>query len=91
MNGKQCTILWHVDDLKISHTDNKVVTNIISKLSKKIAKDKPLSVTRGLMHKYLGMKIAFSNADKVMSTIYDYIKSTIEDYLRSGCREDLKR
>jgi hypothetical protein len=26
MNGKQCTILWHVDDLKISHVDPNAVT-----------------------------------------------------------------
>ena len=25
MNGKQSTIVWHVDDLKISHVDSKVV------------------------------------------------------------------
>jgi hypothetical protein len=24
INGKQCTILWHVDDLKISHEDPEV-------------------------------------------------------------------
>jgi hypothetical protein len=26
IEGKQCTIVWHVDDLKISHVDAKVVT-----------------------------------------------------------------
>jgi hypothetical protein len=26
IDGKQCTIVWHVDDLKISHVDRKVVT-----------------------------------------------------------------
>ena len=28
INGKQCTVVWHVDDLKISHVDPKVVTTI---------------------------------------------------------------
>ena len=28
IDGKQCTILWHVDDLKISHVDPGVVTTI---------------------------------------------------------------
>jgi len=32
INGKQCTILWHVDDLKISHVDPQVVTDLIDKL-----------------------------------------------------------
>jgi len=28
-NGKQCTIIWHVDDLKISHVDHKVMEEVI--------------------------------------------------------------
>ena len=31
IEGKQCTVVWHVDDLKISHEDPQVVTNIINK------------------------------------------------------------
>ena len=30
INGKQCTIVWHVDDLKISHMDPKVTTTIVT-------------------------------------------------------------
>ena len=29
INGKQCTIVWYVDDNKISHVDANVVTEII--------------------------------------------------------------
>ena len=29
VNGKQMTITWHVDDLKISHVDAREVTRII--------------------------------------------------------------
>ena len=29
VNGKQCTIAWHVDDLKISHKDSTVIDEII--------------------------------------------------------------
>ena len=86
VNWKQCTILWHVDGLKISHTDDKVLhaddkvtNNIINKLSKQFSKEKPLSITRGIIHTYLGMKIEFSDADKVMFTMYDYIKSMLEE------------
>ena len=35
INGSQCTIIWHVDDLKISHINEHVVTSIIDKLDKK--------------------------------------------------------
>ena len=79
MNGKQCTILWHVDDLKILHADNKVVTDIIEKLSKQFVKEKSLSITQGLIHKYIGTTIDFSNANKVMFMLYNYIKNTLEE------------
>jgi len=29
INGKQCTVLCHVDDVKISHVDKNVVTRIL--------------------------------------------------------------
>ena len=32
IDGKQCTIVWYVDDNNISHTDEKVVSNILDKL-----------------------------------------------------------
>jgi len=32
VNGKQCTVIWHVDDLKISHVDSKVVNEVIKNL-----------------------------------------------------------
>ena len=31
VDGQQCTITWHVDDLKISHVDEQVVRSIIQK------------------------------------------------------------
>jgi hypothetical protein len=35
IKGKQCTIIWHVDDLKISHVDPDVIKEIIKKISDK--------------------------------------------------------
>jgi hypothetical protein len=32
VNGKQCTIVWHVDDLKISHVDAEVIEDVVSDL-----------------------------------------------------------
>ena len=29
INGKQCTIIWHVDNLKISHMSENIVEDII--------------------------------------------------------------
>ena len=55
INGSQCTILWHVDDLKISHVDAEIVTIIIDMLEKEFGKEAPLTKTRGKIHEYLGM------------------------------------
>ena len=47
IDGKQCTILWHVDDLKISHEDANVVTSIIELLDGAYGSEKrPLTVMR---------------------------------------------
>ena len=38
INGSQCTIVWHVDDLKISHKDSTVIDEIISSLKSEYGK-----------------------------------------------------
>ena len=35
INGTQCTILWHVDDLKISHVSQDVLEDIVRELNKR--------------------------------------------------------
>ena len=47
INGKQCTILWHLDDLQISHVDAAVNTKVIKRINKKFEKEVPLTITRG--------------------------------------------
>jgi hypothetical protein len=41
INGKQCTMLWHVDDIKISHEDPKVVSQMIELLKDAYGKEAP--------------------------------------------------
>ncbi len=60
IDGRLCTILWHVDDLKISHIDPKVVDHVIRLLSDRYGKEAPLTVTRGKRHHYLVMTIDFT-------------------------------
>jgi Reverse transcriptase (RNA-dependent DNA polymerase) len=79
INGKQCTILWHVDDLKISHVEAEVVTEIISKIEAIFGSlDAPVTKTRGKVHDYLGMTIDFSKNGAVEFTMIDYIKKMLE-------------
>lgn len=54
INGKQCTIVWYVDDTKISHVDPNVVTDVILKIEERFGK---MSVTRGREHEFLGRMV----------------------------------
>jgi hypothetical protein len=56
-NGKQCTILWHADDLKISHAEASVVSDIIKLIKGKFGCEAPLTKTQRKCHDYLGMTL----------------------------------
>jgi Reverse transcriptase (RNA-dependent DNA polymerase)/Zinc knuckle len=80
IDGKQCTVVWHVDDLKISHHGTDVVTSVIEQLEAKFGTpEAPLTVTRGKVHDYLGMTIDFSTPSKVKFTMVDYIKNMLDE------------
>jgi hypothetical protein len=79
INGKQCTILWHVDDLKISHVDHNVVSHVIDQLDEEFGKEAPLTKTRGLVHEYLGMTLDYSNPGKIMILMIDYIQAMLDE------------
>jgi hypothetical protein len=80
INGKQCTVLWHVDDIKVSHEDPEVVTQVL-KLFEDVygSKDAPLTITRGKVHNYLGMTIDFSVDGKVDFTMIDSIRNMLHE------------
>ena len=74
INGKQCTILWHIDDLKISHVDPAMVSNVITDLQSEFGKEAPLTIRHRKVHDYLGMTIGFSDPGKVKFTMINYIE-----------------
>ncbi|KAG7345085.1 reverse transcriptase RNA-dependent DNA polymerase [Nitzschia inconspicua] len=87
INGKQFTIAWYVDDLKLSHVDPEVVEEIFAKLQEEFGKEAPLSVTRGKVHNYLGMRIDFSVDSKVqftMPTLVDEIVAQLPPTMATG-------
>ena len=73
INKAQCTIVWHIDDIKASHIDTEVLTELIKLMQKKYGKHSPLTMTRGKVHEYLGMTIDLSRKGKVMISMIDYI------------------
>ena len=77
IDGEQCTILWHVDDLKISHKDEAVIDKILNWLEDTYGK---IRTTKGKQHTYVGMDLDFSNDGEVTVKMSDYLKETIEDF-----------
>jgi hypothetical protein len=78
INGSQCTILWHVDDLKISHKEKDVVKSVIDYLSGRYGKEAPLTVNSGKTHRYLGMVLDYSMDGKVQISMGDYIDEMLK-------------
>ena len=76
IDGHQCTIVWYVDDNKISHVDEAVVSHVITLIEEKVGK---MTVTRGREHTFLGMKITFNKDKTVTIDMSDYIKEAIID------------
>jgi hypothetical protein len=65
IDGKQCTVCFHVNNCKISHVRSSVVDNIIKWLQPRYESiftdgSGKLKVSRGKVHKYLGMTLDFS-------------------------------
>ena len=70
INSKQCTIIWHVDDLKISHVKKKVVDEIITYLSNKFGSVGPLTATSSKVLEYLVMTMAYTSKGNVKISMY---------------------
>ena len=79
INGQQCTLVWHVDDMKISHADRKIVDNIIKMLEQEFGKEAPLTIRRGKLHDYLGMTLDFSRPGKVQINMEEYIRNMLAE------------
>jgi len=79
LQGNQYTIIWHLDNLKISHKKKEVVEDKLKKLNNKFCQESPLTTCRGKVLEYLGMKIYYRQQGKVKFTMYNYIKKMLEE------------
>ena len=82
VNGKQFTIVWHLDDLKLSHVDSKVVDKFIewAKYMYEDPEITKLNPSRGKVHDYLGMTLDYSEPGKVKIYMKDYAKKMLEEF-----------
>ena len=75
--GAQCTIVWYVDDNKISHVNPSVVSDIIARIEKHFG---TMTVTRGDEHEFLGMRIKFNKeARTVEINMSSYLRDAIQE------------
>ena len=79
IRGRQCTVLWHVDDLKISHVSQAVIDEVLEAINKRFGKETPITITRGRVHDYLGMTLDYSQKGKVVFKMDDFIDRLLEE------------
>ena len=70
VDDAQLTVVWHVDDLKVSHVDAGVVTQMsvwLQKTHERLFDDGSgaMKLKRGKIHEYLGIQLDFSVAGQV--------------------------
>ncbi|KAG7374511.1 reverse transcriptase RNA-dependent DNA polymerase [Nitzschia inconspicua] len=82
VNGKQHTVVWHVDDLKSSHVDPKVNDEFLKWLENKYASDNvgKINAVRGKRHDYLAMWLDYTEEGVLQVDMRPYVKSMIEDF-----------
>ena len=79
VNGKQCTILCHVDDLKMLHVDSIIFSRLLAYIDAEYGKFVKMAMTQGKIHKYLGVTIFYSSPGKVIFSMVDYVGNIIDD------------
>ena len=85
VEGEQLTCQFHVDDLKLSHVNQKVLDAFVEKLKSVFGKEDELSENNGEVHEYLGVTIHYNLPGKVAFTMFEYLEDIIIE-----APEDLK-
>jgi predicted amino acid-binding ACT domain protein len=83
IEGKQCTIVWYVDDSKISHVDPNDVTRVIEQIKVVIGK---MTVAREKEHTFLGMHVHFKE-DKGIISMKSYLAEAFQESGLDICRK----
>jgi hypothetical protein len=78
IDGEQMTICFHVDDSKLSHRKRKTMDKMIKWLRKNyelIFEDGSgkMTVSRGKVHKYLGMTLDYTKPGQVKVTMIEFV------------------
>lgn len=74
VSNKKISLIYHIDDLMLSHVMAQVVTLFIKKSEREYWQHDKLTVTCGFVHKYLGMTIDFRMKQASAMSLYNFVK-----------------
>ena len=77
MNGRQMTVVWHVNDLKVSQKSEFEITRFADYL---ISIYGGLSSSRGKVHDYLGMNLDLSDKGKLQVSMIPYLINLLKEF-----------
>jgi len=77
VNGKQMTVVWHVDDLKVSHKDDFEITRLANYLREIYG---TITVSRGERHDFLGMDLDYSTPGKLAVSMVPYLNNILREF-----------
>ena len=83
-NVKKSTMVWHVDNLKVSHESNKIFTKLekwLNKTYERLYEDGSgnMNISRGNIYENLGTNLDFSETGEIKTTMIPYIEETVKD------------
>ena len=79
INGTQITICWHVDDLKVSHKNEDVVTAFAVAMGKEFGSG--TTINRGKVFDYPGMELDFETCPVTMIVwMIKYLQKMIQEF-----------
>ena len=79
VDGAQMTVCWHVDDLKVSHRAEEMVTAFAVDMANIYGAK--TNISRGRVHDYLGMELDFGTCPgTLMISMIKYLQKIIDKF-----------
>ena len=78
INRKQCTIIWYVDNLKISHMEETVIRDLLHTIEKEFSGNLTITIRKG--HDYLSMNITLPGNGTIQIKMKHYIKEAFDAF-----------
>ena len=78
VDGSQMTIVWHVDDLKVSHRSAAAINKLVRYLKDKYGEN--LTVHTGDVHDYLGVDHDYSETGVVKLSMMKHLEKIFQDF-----------